>query len=549
MDRRQFLNKTLQTSVTVSSFSLLAPHFSWAKDLVSTDPSNFSRKFPVGPYFQSALYAPVRTEIKITHNNLKIDGQIPNDLNGDLYINSSNAKYNPRGVHHWFDGDGMIYHYSFRNGEVNFQNKWIQTDKLLAETKANKNLTNGTGLGLRLGLAHKFGRLGGMEMFSSNYSKIDTANTTVTHFDDKLFNAWYFGAGKPYQMNPSTLDTTGKTIEINGKKITRMSAHPKVNPKTNEMFFFSYNPTPNKSAADQKVIKVSRWKKLTNGKDQLIQLDIPLNGPRNIHDMGLALDKDDPKKGYLLIFDCPTAGYLGDIKKDPTRVGLIPLDNFKNSAVKWITISPGYILHVANCYMKDKKIILKANQIGAPPPSLNNLVPTIPAVGIKGIQESKFYLYLLQWEFNYNAGSVKELGHILKTPKDQNSLLEFPTYDLENEGMATDFYIQKLAPEKYVRMSKVYRFTPKNIVTEVHSVNNDQNSVGECRFVPKKNSKGSGEGYLLVNEYYPETTKLFIYKIFKNGHRLEATIDTDGFRLSVGFHNTWAPYSVVSCKN
>ncbi len=69
----------------------------------------------LNPYLQGP-YAPICEEVSV--NKLKVIGEIPQDFAGAYYRNGPNPKKTPSGMHHWFDGDGMLHAIYFEDGEA-----------------------------------------------------------------------------------------------------------------------------------------------------------------------------------------------------------------------------------------------------------------------------------------------------------------------------------------------------------------------------------------------------------------------------------------------
>lgn len=67
----------------------------------------------INPYLKG-IYAPVRDEV--TALDLEVEGEIPKDLYGAYLRNGPNPLNAPEGMHHWFDGDGMVHGIFFENG-------------------------------------------------------------------------------------------------------------------------------------------------------------------------------------------------------------------------------------------------------------------------------------------------------------------------------------------------------------------------------------------------------------------------------------------------
>ena len=89
----------------------------------------------VGPH------EPIRKELD--RPELQCLGEIPKDFSGIYLRNGPNQRFAPFGLHHWFDGDGMIHSAQFKEGEVSYRNKWIKTKGLEKEFDAGKSIWPG----------------------------------------------------------------------------------------------------------------------------------------------------------------------------------------------------------------------------------------------------------------------------------------------------------------------------------------------------------------------------------------------------------------------
>ena len=83
-------------------------------------------------------YAPLQMESDTA--SLRIEGEIPLDLNGSFYRNGPNPQFAPRGDYHWFGGDGMIHAFHIENGNVSHLNRWARTIKWNMENDAGESL-------------------------------------------------------------------------------------------------------------------------------------------------------------------------------------------------------------------------------------------------------------------------------------------------------------------------------------------------------------------------------------------------------------------------
>lgn len=64
-------------------------------------------------------------------------GQVPKDISGTYIKNGPNTKFENPGAH-WFDGAGMVHAFNFKDGELLYSNKWIETEIFKNDLKAGK---------------------------------------------------------------------------------------------------------------------------------------------------------------------------------------------------------------------------------------------------------------------------------------------------------------------------------------------------------------------------------------------------------------------------
>lgn len=183
------------------------------------------------PYLHGP-YTPVVSEITAVDLEV-VHGEIPADLYGAYMRNGPNPVFEPKGLYHWFDGDGMVHGVYFRDGRASYVRKWIQTRALRDEIARG---------GVELaGIMGPFdlSRVSEATEATANpdYCK-DTANTTITLHNGKLLAQWY-NAGRPYALDPLTLETLGEE-DFGGAIRTTLNAHPKVDPRNGDFIDYDY---------------------------------------------------------------------------------------------------------------------------------------------------------------------------------------------------------------------------------------------------------------------------------------------------------------------
>lgn len=172
--------------------------------------------------FLKGIWEPLVFECDI-HDPV-ILGSIPNELNGTFYRNGANPQYVYSENYHMFEGDGMIHAVTFQNGQVNYKNRWVRTEKFLAERMARKSLFGG----MRDSMA--------CDESVKDCSR-NTANTNVIWHHNKLL-ALNEGS-HPVNIDINDL-TRCETYTFNQSLNRSMMAHPKIDPVTGELIFYSY---------------------------------------------------------------------------------------------------------------------------------------------------------------------------------------------------------------------------------------------------------------------------------------------------------------------
>jgi carotenoid cleavage dioxygenase-like enzyme len=180
-------------------------------------------KFPDTVHF-TALNRPVRLEASL--QNLDVEGTIPSEIQGAFFRAVPDPAHAPRFEDDIaLSGDGMVSRFLIENGHVDYDIRYVHTARYLAERKARRAL---------------FGKYRNPFTDLPEVRGVDrtVSNTTPVWHAGRLFMTKE--DGRPYEINPHTLETVG-SYDFGGKlKSETMTAHVRVDPKTGEMFFFGY---------------------------------------------------------------------------------------------------------------------------------------------------------------------------------------------------------------------------------------------------------------------------------------------------------------------
>ena len=166
------------------------------------------------------------THIEASAHDLRVEGDIPSDIDGIFFRAVHDPAYPPMFEDEVvLSRDGMISKIEIKNGRVSTGIRYVETERFLAEKKAGRAL---------------FGRY--RNPFTDDPSVAGVARTVAN-------TTPYFHAGRlymskedglPYRIDPVTLATLGKW-DYEGKiRSQTLTAHPKMDTRTGELFLFGY---------------------------------------------------------------------------------------------------------------------------------------------------------------------------------------------------------------------------------------------------------------------------------------------------------------------
>ncbi|KAI8716932.1 hypothetical protein NCS52_00987800 [Fusarium sp. LHS14.1] len=289
----------------------------------------------------AAASRPFRAEVGI--EDVEVEGIIPKGLNGTFYrvcpisslaqdfaFDSSGSKTVA------FDGDGNISAFRIKDGKVSFQQKYVMTERLVAERKAGRAL---------------FG------MFSSPFSHhpcvravLDsTANTNIIIHANKLLALSEFGPA--YELDPNSLRTVGHDAFEGVDPRKPFTAHPHVDPKTGDLVAFGYQLN-GLGSPQISVYVINKHGKRT------FKRDFEFQGGGIIHDCAVT-------KNYVVLMRMPFMVDYKDHEKPgkhqwyydeqcPAWFGVIPRD--ESAPIRWFKYKNCMSIHTGASWEEDGKI-------------------------------------------------------------------------------------------------------------------------------------------------------------------------------------------------
>ena len=421
-------------------------------------------------YYLQGNYAPVKN--LISEVGLKVTGQIPKDLSGLFVRNGPNpmSSVNEK-KHHWFLGEGMLHGIRLDSGNA----LWYK-NKLVDGNDSN-------------------------------------ANTSVISHSGKIY-AIVEAGGYPVEIDQDLNSLNTKPFY--GDKNAGFTAHPKLDPDTNELHAMCYDYANNFDTVDYVVID-------QNGSHKKTQ-SIPFESRSMLHECAIT-------KNYMLVFDLSVVfdlyklgrGYFPFSWDDnhQSRIGLLSR-NGDSDAVQWFDIDRTYFFHTFNAHED----------------SNGNVIVTAAAYGRLFDTDwngpfTESPPQLTKWELNTKS------GHATSTSLDDR-FVEFPRINPKLVGKLNQYaYALASSNLKEPDFNEIVKYDLKNDTSEVYGYGSGKFGA-EPVFVPAEGAQSEDEGYLLSLVYNQETdnSDLIILNAKEPKSGPLATVHLPQ-RVPFGFHGEW----------
>lgn len=290
---------------------------------------NFTQdRFPNNQHYQKVPLMPIQKES--THLQLKVDGKIPDVLNG-LYVRNGPNQIGEIGPHHhYFSGHGMVHGVRLMQGKA----LWYRNRVIRAGDVAEV--------------------LGEKDPGGPISHNIDASpNTNVVLFANKLYASIEAGPNL-VELGPH-LETIARS-DLNGILKYGYTGHHKIDPDEGDVHAVIYNMALGGHAL---------YVRLTAEGALLNQVKVPLTGATQIHDMSIT-------KNYVIIYDLnvvfdPSLAEFTTLPikwngEKPGRVGILPKDGAAED-IKWFEVEPCYVYHPMNAFeTKDGEVIVDVSR-------------------------------------------------------------------------------------------------------------------------------------------------------------------------------------------
>ncbi len=482
-------------------------------------------KFPDTKLFTGVL-RPFRAECDIV--DLEVEGDVPADINGYFHRVQPDPNYPPMFENdQFFNGDGMISLFSFKNGIVDFKQRWARSDKFNLEREAGKALFGAYRNPLTDDESVK-GRIR------------STANTMPIVHGGKLYALKE--DSPPLIMDPLTMETEGFS-DFNGKmKNQTFSAHPKLDPDSGNMCNFGY------AATGLLTTDVSYMEVNPDG-ELILETFFTVPYYCMMHDFAIT-------ENYAVFHIVPITSNWDRLKEglphfgfDTTKdvyLGVLPRRG-KGEDVRWFKAPKTvFASHVMNAYEEGSKIHFDI------PVAEGNCFPFFPDIHGAPFDAEAARPKLTRWTVDMDSSS-EDFESVTPLSK---LIGEFPRIDDRYAGkpynhgwmltmdMAQPFEGPSGRISGFI-MNTLAHYDFANGVEDTWWPG-PQEMIQEPVFVPRSKDSAEGDGYILclVDNFVTNYSDLAILDAsnVKNGPIARIKLP---FRLRSGLHGTWADVSKV----
>ncbi|MFG2846494.1 carotenoid oxygenase family protein [Kitasatospora sp. NPDC048296] len=440
------------------------------------------------PYL-TGHYTPVADEISATE--LTVEGTLPPELTGRLLRNGHNPKPGVTPTH-WFKGSGMVHGIRLREGRAEwYRNRWVHTPAL------------------------------GGAPYMTEHGPDLTASTAGTHVIEHAGRLLALcEANLPFELTRE-LETVG-AFDFDGKLRGAMTAHPKEDPVTGELHFFGSSPFP-----------PFLMYYVADAKGEIVHsAEIPGATASLKHDFAVTRHHVVFVEGNVTFDPDDRSGIpYGWSDQHPARIGVMPRGTDGTQAVRWFSIEPGNMLHVANAFEDGQgRIVLEGPTVDREGFRLSwNWWIGAPGRGTEPVTRS----YTRRWVIDTAAGSVDE--QII-----DDLAVEFPTLNEEYLGTENRYqYAVSFPDERGYGGYGVVKYDRTTGARRIRQVG-DARMPGEAVFVPAAGATREDDGYLLtvVSDLKQDASHLLV--LDASGLDQVATVHLP-HRVSAGLHGSWIP--------
>ncbi|MGP3919421.1 carotenoid oxygenase family protein [Nonomuraea sp. 10N515B] len=428
-------------------------------------------------------FTPVADEL--TARELTVHGTLPPELNGRYFRNGHNPK---PGVtpSHWFRGEGMIHGVRLSGGRAEwYRNRWVRTPFLDGVP------------------------------FTGTELEVSAAATNIIFHGGRYLALQE--ANLPWEVT-AELDTVG-VYDFGGKLTSAMTAHPKEDPVTGELHFYSYSPFPPYltyyvAAASGEIIR----SEVVDG-----------SGPSLMHDFAITREHVVFLNSPVVFDHSEHSGIPYRWHDDvPFRIGVMPRTG--PSRVTWFEVEQGALLHVTNSYVDQHGRVVVEGPRYDRASWENSWKWWVGAPGYGTSPDAGSTLH--RWILDPATGKATD------EPLD-NLATEFPSINDALTGAANRYSYAIAFPGAGLSGYHTIKFDTVTGRRQLLS-HGEHRMPGEAVFVPAEGGTNEDDGYLLaiVSDLKANASQLLVLDATNIENDPIATVELPR-RVPAGIHGHW----------
>ncbi len=476
--------------------------------------------FPDVPAF-TGFNTPSRVEANV--HDLNVIGTIPAEMDGAFYRVQPEHQFPPLlGNDIAFNGDGMISMFRFKDGKVDFVQRWAKTDKWKLENEAGRALFGAYRNPLTDDESVK-GKIRG------------TANTNAFIHGGKLYALKEDSPA--LVMDPITLETQGYT-DFDGKMTGEtFSAHPKTDPRTGNLCSFGY-ASKGILTRDMTYYEISPTGELLYD----VWFEVPYYAM--MHDFAITED-------YALFSVMPMTSNWDRLKAGkphfgfdtslPSYLAVMPRKPGTTAAdIRWYTGPSCFAGHVMNAWQEGTVINLDM------PVAKNNMMPFFPDINDAPFDPVAGATHLTRWTVDLSQNAEE-----YQSTRLSEMIGEFPRLDDRMIGQKYRYgWMVVIDPSQPVELKggsagghvmNTLGMVDLETGTEQKWWCGPVSSIQEPCFVPRSPDAPEGDGWIVMvcNRLETHSSDLLVFDATEIAKGPIATINIP-VRLRFGLHGNWA---------
>jgi carotenoid cleavage dioxygenase len=406
----------------------------------------------------------------------------------------------------------MIHQVEFDHGKARYQNRLVRTKVFVKDGERGESFGDFGSIAIADFEHMAAGR-------DENGEVMGRANTALVHHAGKSFAL--FEGDKPYAIDLQDLSTDGR-YDFQGNLKHNVTAHPRVDFETGELFMFCY------SIGKPPFLQYA----VSDPEGRLVR-SFPIQIPcaSMMHDFVIT-EKYAVFLNCNMEFDMQVAmkgkSPWQHRREKPARFGILPRLATSDEQIRWIDVDPCFVVHFANAWEEGDDIVVMASRYRT------------VKFGAQFIDDPADFGRLYCWRLSLKTGQCVKEAFV------GNQLIDFPQFDVRRTGRRNNF----VYAAKWGSPSVNSGFDIKGVLKYDTEKSPDDGNVqeytlpegyygGEAVFAPREGQQSEDNGYVLMFAIPTDgASESFLHVLRAEDLSLQCKLRMPR-RVPMGFHSYW----------